>query len=299
MPTGGVSLVVLPDDGSEEILAAVAAARRRIWVEMYLLTAPDAVDALATAHKAGADVHVLLEPSPYGDTTANQSAFTALGQAGIDVRWFAVPDGLVHIKLLLVDDAAFVLTPNLTSSGLTRNREYAVIDRAPGDVSRAESVWQADAIGAAPGPARPATRIIVSPLDARARLTAAVDGSTSSITLEIEEISDPDLSARLIAARARGNTVSVLVPDTDRSDATDAAMTQLSQGGVAVRVLPAPTLHAKAMVIDGQLVYLGSINFTRASLDDNREMGLLLDDPDVVSRTAATLAADWANGATP
>lgn len=293
-PSSGTSLLVLPDDGSQVIPAALAGARQRAWVEMYLLTDGEAMDALVAAHRAGADVHVLLEPAPYGGGD-NQAAYLALQQAGVDVRWFSMPGGLVHIKLLVLDDTAWVLTPNLTVAGLTQNREYAVIDRAPPDVGRVEDVFTADAAG------RPllddrGTRVLVSPLDARPRLAAAIDAARTSLALEVEELSDPDLVARLTAAHDRGVAVLVLVPDSDRSAGTDAAVTTLRSAGVPVRALRSPTLHAKAMVVDGATAYLGSVNFTRASLDDNREVGLLLADAPVVSRLAATLASDWSDG---
>jgi len=289
------TLVVLPDDGSDQILGALAAGRRRVWIEVYMLTDSRVLGALAAAHAGGVEVRVLLEPAPYGDGGANQAAFLALQQDGIDVRWFAVPGGLAHVKLLLVDDRALVLTANLTQAGLNRNREYAYVDSAQVDVRRAESVFQADAIGAEPGSAPADTRIIVSPTDARLRLEAALDAATTAVALEIEEISDAELVARLLAARARGVAVSVVVPGANRSTATDQAVAALAAGGVGVRVMETPTLHAKAMVIDDAVAYLGSVNFTRASLDDNREVGVLLADMAVVERMSATLRHDWAS----
>jgi len=291
-PEGETALLVLPDDGGQAIPEALAAARRRAWVEMYLLTDGDALDALVAARRAGADVRVLLEPAPYGGGADNQTAYLALQQAGIDVRWFSMPGGLVHIKLLLIDDAAWVLTANLTSAGLTWNREYAIIDRAPADVARAESVFQTDQAGR-PLADDAGTRVLVSPLDARPRLTAAIDAARASLALEIEELSDGDVMARLAEAHGRGVAVSVLVPATDRSAATEAGIVALRSAGVSVRTLSSPTLHAKAMVVDGATTYLGSVNFTRASLDDNRELGLLLGDASVAARVAATLDTDW------
>ena len=295
VPTGATSLLVLPDDGGQAIVAALGAAQRRLWVEMYLLTDGEALDALVAARRAGGDVRVLLEPAPYGASDDNETAYLTLQRAGVDVRWFSVPGGLVHIKLLLIDDSAWVLTPNLSTAGLTRNREYAVIDRAPADVSRAEAVFQADAAGRPPNDDA-GSRVLVSPLDARPRLAAAIDAARASLSLEIEELSDRDLTARLIAAHTRGVAVSVIVPDSDRSAGTDAAVAELQSAGVAIRALSSPTLHAKAMVIDGgnahRTAYLGSVNFTRASLDDNREMGLLVTDGPLVSRIAGTLATD-------
>jgi len=291
-PEGATALLVLPDDGGQTIPQALAAARQRVWVEMYLLTAGDALDALVAAHRAGADVRVLLEPAPYGAADDNQGAYLTLQQAGVDVRWFSMPGGLVHIKLLLIDDAAWVLTPNLTSAGLTRNREYAIIDRAPADVARAEAVFQADQAGRSLDDDA-STRVLVSPLDARPRLTAVIDAARASLSVEIEELSDGAVIAHLAAARGRGVMVSAIVPAADRSAATEAAIAALRSAGVPVRVLSSPPLHAKAMVIDGATAYLGSVNFTRASLDDNRELGVLVTDAPIVSRVAATLESDW------
>ncbi|HEX2660636.1 MAG TPA: phospholipase D-like domain-containing protein, partial [Polyangia bacterium] len=85
-----------------------------------------------------------------------------------------------------------------------------------------------------------------------------------------------------------------VVPASDRSAATSAAVTRLADAGVAVRALATPTLHAKAMVADRQVTYLGSVNFTRASFDDNREVGVVTRDAAIAARVGATLAADWA-----
>jgi len=273
-------------------VGALAGARQRAWAEMYLLTDGDAIDALVAARRAGADVRVLLEPAPYGGGD-NGAAYVALQQGGVDVRWFSVPGGLVHIKLLLIDDSAWVLTPNLTTAGLTRNREYAVADRDGADVARAQALFLADAAGRSLEEDA-STRLLVSPLDARPRLAAAIDGARSSLQLEMEELSDPGLIGHLTAARDRGVAISVVVPAADRSAATDAAVGALQAAGIPVRALPSPTLHAKAMIIDAVTLYVGSVNFTRASLDDNRELGVLVDDPALVSRVGVTMAADWA-----
>ena len=294
---GPVDLMVVPDDKADSILDAIRGARRRVLVEMYMLTAPDAVSALLAARAAGAEVRVLLEPAPYGDPGANQPAFAALAAAGIDVRWTARSVGLVHAKLIALDDtAAFIMTLNLTGAGLGSNREYVAIDRDSGDVGWAERVWNADAIGGDSGPPPAGARLLVSPVDARSRLGASIDAATASIQIEIEELSDTDLVDRLIAARTSGIEVSIVAPAANRSPATTAALGRLAAAGATVRVLARPVVHAKAMVVDGLRAYVGSMNFTRASLDDNREFGLLLDDPASVARIGATIATDSAAG---
>jgi phosphatidylserine/phosphatidylglycerophosphate/cardiolipin synthase-like enzyme len=43
-------------------------------------------------------------------------------------------------------------------------------------------------------------------------------------------------------------------------------------------------------------MFVGSENFSRTSLDDNRELGLIISDPAVLSAMARTFAADFRNG---
>jgi cardiolipin synthase A/B len=56
-------------------------------------------------------------------------------------------------------------------------------------------------------------------------------------------------------------------------------------------------IHAKAVVADAgrkdQQVFVGSENFSTASLDDNRELGVHTTDPAVISVVSATLARDY------
>jgi phosphatidylserine/phosphatidylglycerophosphate/cardiolipin synthase-like enzyme len=297
-----VQLLVSPDHeadgGGRPCLAAVAAARRRVWVEMYLLTDLAAVDALVAARARGVDVRVLLEPSPYGAETANDGAFTALTQAGVDVRWFQAATGLVHAKVLLVDERAWISTANLTAAGLDRNREYTVVDPDAGDVNRVAALWQRDAIGVTATSDGTETRLVISPIDARSRLTALMDDARASITLEVEELSDGEVVARLIAARERGVAVSVVVPaGADRAGATSAAATRLAGAGVDVRASGGPPLHAKAMAVDDAVAYVGSVNLTRASLDDNREVGVLVTDVKAAARIRDVIGQDGMLGA--
>ena len=43
-------------------------------------------------------------------------------------------------------------------------------------------------------------------------------------------------------------------------------------------------------------MFVGSENFSRTSLDDNRELGLIIADPAVLSAMAKTFAADFQHG---
>jgi cardiolipin synthase len=293
MPSeGAAALIVEPDDGADRILAIIRKARRSLHVEMYLLTDDTAVQALVESRQAGNDVQVILEPHPFQADGDNQAAYDRLGAAGVAVSWASPRFALTHAKLLIADGArACVMTLNLTRAGLTTNREYAIVDDDPTDVSRLETLFAADRVGASASV--PSGRLLVSPGNARSELSALIEGARRSLQVEMEELSDAATVNALVAAAARAVSVTVVLPGTGRSALTSGAARRLADGGASVRVLASPTVHAKAMVADGARLYVGSANLTAGSLDHNREVGILLDDAATAGQVARAIDADW------
>jgi len=293
-----VQVLAEPDAGPGAVLSLIAAASRAVWMEMYLLTDADAIAALVDRRAAGCDVRVLLEPHPYLDDGANDLAFATLSDAGVTVRWANPRFALTHAKVATIDHHRLaVLTLNLTRAGLRGNREYLAVDDDPADVAAAEAVMAADLAGAAdPGPAAGASAVVTSPAGTRGAVTGLVAGATRTLAVEMEELSDPALVGALMAAAARGVLVAVGLPADGASAATSAAATRLADVGVGVRAVAAPPVHAKAIVADGARLYVGSANLTTASLDANREVGLVVDDPAAGALVSYTIASDLAAG---
>jgi cardiolipin synthase A/B len=290
------SLVVLPDDGAGKVLDAIRNATTSVHLEMYMLTDRSAIDALVAAKKAGREVKVLVEKSPYGAPTANDSAVSTLKGNGVDVKTTTGLYALTHSKLLVVDHTtAHVMTLNFTFAGLSGNREYDAVTTDEGDVAQAEAIFAADFAGTAPPGAGD---LVVSPLDARARIGALLSGATKTIDIEVEEFTDSDMATRISAAVGRGVAVRIVAPN-DASDTTKATLRGLGAGGTKVKLLGTPGVHAKVFVVDGARAYVGSNNLTTASLDKNREVGLVTETAATLGRLRATIDADFAKGTTP
>jgi phosphatidylserine/phosphatidylglycerophosphate/cardiolipin synthase-like enzyme len=294
--SGSATLLVEPDDGPAPVLAFLRGAQRSLAVEVYLLTDDEATQALIDLRRDGREVQVILEPHPFGADGANQPAFDRLAAAGVAVGWASPRFALTHTKTMVADGRrALIGSLNLTRAGLRGNREYLIADQAPADVADAAAILAADRLGAAAVTPAPATsRLIASPVNARARLLALIGGARRSLAIEIEELSDPEAVAAIAGAVARGVAVSAVVPGSGRSTTTQAAVVGLVEAGAAVRALLAPVVHAKAIIADGARLYIGSVNLTAASLDHNREIGVVLDDPTLAARVARTIAGDWA-----
>ncbi len=60
-----------------------------------------------------------------------------------------------------------------------------------------------------------------------------------------------------------------------------------------MRVTTSPYIHAKSILADGKLAYVGSINFTANSMENNRELGILTKTPRVLRALAETFEEDW------
>ena len=268
-------------------------------MEMYLLTDAGAIAAVTERAAAGCDVRVILEPAPYQQDGANQSAYDQLVAAGVDVRWSLARFTYTHAKAFTIDHRRLaILTLNLTGAGLAGNREYAALDDDPTDVAAAEAIFTADALGAATGaPTANAGRLISSPESSRPTLLALIAGARASLALETEELTDPAVVSALLDARARGVAVTLVWPGP--AGGAGAPFSKLAGTGATVRAVGAPAIHGKVVVADDRTLYLGSVNLTPTSLDDNRELGLLLAQPQTAAEVGQIVAADATGGAPP
>jgi phosphatidylserine/phosphatidylglycerophosphate/cardiolipin synthase-like enzyme len=112
---------------------------------------------------------------------------------------------------------------------------------------------------------------------------------------------DPYITDALAgAARRQVKVIVVMTEDSSWSDALDS----LTAAGVEVRTYPdtesALYIHAKIVVVDPRRtdgrVFVGSENFSAASLLYNRELGIVTARPVIVEVLARLVASDAAAG---
>jgi cardiolipin synthase len=102
----------------------------------------------------------------------------------------------------------------------------------------------------------------------------------------------------LVEAVKRGVTVDVAMT---YSSSFVAGFNTLVAGGVHVNLCPSQAplyIQAKTLSVNGDTVYVGSINFVTSSTNADRNMGIITSNPTVAQGIIATMASDFA-GATP
>ncbi len=300
--TGAAHLQVFvePDDGVRPITDAIRAAQRSIWVEVYILSDTTVINALEDAANRGLDVRVMLEPHPYESSPVTvQSTLEKLKAAGIKVNETNPIFQLTHAKFLLLDGTTlFLLTANLSHAALggtpqVTNREYLLEDSETADVSEVQTIFTADWNRTTPTLSDP--NLLVSPINARVKLLALIASAKSSIQIENEEMQDVQIEDALAQAARRGVSIQIVLPaPTGGNDANAAGVSLLRKAGISVRGDTQYYIHAKLILIDQTRAYVGSENISTASLDDNRELGLIVADPATINTLATTFRSDYA-----
>jgi phosphatidylserine/phosphatidylglycerophosphate/cardiolipin synthase-like enzyme len=268
--TGG-QLIVEPVDGSRPLVRILDKAQRSIFAECYILSNVPVVHALERAAAQGVQVYVLLEPHPLGMGTQPQRLAAQLKAAGVKVRWTVPAFALTHAKVMVVDDRRVVIsTANFSRAAFTKNREFLYVSRDSDLVRQVSGLFRDDWDRL---PVNLTDRnLVVAPQDARQMLAALMQRARTSLRTYAEEVNDPTMERLLLSLAHRRVRVEVILA----AGQTPQAAAVLERGGVQVRTMKAPYIHAKMSIADGKWAYLGSENISTQSLDRNREVGVVL-----------------------
>jgi len=293
-----LSLITEPGPGDRPFLQAVRSAQSSADLVMYELSDPTFEQALVSAQKRGVRVQVLLNGGYYGGgSSANEAAYSYLKANGVSVRWSPSRFALTHQKTLVVDDkTAYIMTLNLVDEDYSTSRDFAVADANSQDVSAIEATFTADWNNRSIRPSH-GVDLVWSPgaLDSQLSL---INSARYTLDIYNEEMDDSAVTSALGAAARRGVDVKVVM--TASSD-WDSAFKSLTGAGVHVRTYKQDAslyIHAKMILVDGRRVFLGSQNFSAGSLDDNRELGIILSTAAIIRSLERTFAGDYAH-ATP
>ncbi len=295
---GTYRLIIEPNDGLSPIYRFISSARRSLEMTMYELNDPHADTLLAADAERGVDVRVILDR--HYEQSANQPAFAYLTHHRVHVRWAPSSYDLTHQKSIVVDNKeALILTMNLTRQYYSSSRDVGVFDSNLADVRAIADVFNHDFAGDRSSPEPSGADLVWSP-GADARLVRLIDSARHRLFVEDEEMSEYTIVDALCAAARRGVNVEVVMT---RQSSWYSNFNKLVRAGVHLRTY-APSariyIHAKLIDVDpgyrdGQ-VDIGSQNFSWASLEYNRELGIILRSAAIEKEVAKVVAHDFAGG---
>ncbi|VVB57192.1 Cardiolipin synthase A [uncultured archaeon] len=125
-------------------------------------------------------------------------------------------------------------------------------------------------------------------------IVSMIRSARTSIDVEMYVFTDENLARELAAASARGVKVRVILEPRVSSNNLNAIAAGLQDGGVEVRwaSLRYQLTHTKMMIVDGKEALVGSINFSGAAQNKNREVGVELQGP-ALEKLQDVFEQDW------
>ena len=297
--SGSLRIIAEPQAGVSQLYQLINGARSSVDLTMYTLGDTTAESDLAAAAKRGVDVRVILDE--HLEKKFNTPTYNYLKAHGVHVTW--APAGTTyHQKTLTVDNkTSVIMTLNMNSEDYPGTRDFAIFDTDAADVTAVVATFNADFAHKKITPPDGAD-LVWSPTNSQAAILAVIAGARHTLSVENEEMGDPVITSALETAARRGVKVEI----TMTAESTwDSAFSALEKAGAHVRTYRNSTkvlyIHAKAVVADAglsdQQMFVGSENFSAASLRHNRELGIRTTSKPLISEVSSVLAADYA-GAT-
>ena len=307
-PAGAIQIIVEPNGNKgAELVTAIKGAQHSVYMTMYELDNSDVISALTGRATAGLDVQVVLDSSTT-NKTFNTPAYNSLMTAGAKPVWSNPTFTYTHEKTVIIDGTvAWIMTMNANTSSPVDNREYIAIDTDAADITEATAIFHADH---ALQSITPTGALVVANTNARSQLAALIASATSTLDVEVEELSDTDSNGivdAIVAAAQRHVTVRVTVanagPDaTSDNDIKTAGGKVVMTGPTSDAGTPTnPYIHAKAILVDCSGTtcargFVGSENFSAGSLGYNRELGVITDAATELAKVKAAIDTDFAAG---
>ncbi len=306
------------DKSATPLYALINGAQKSIDMTMYALEDLTFTSDLLAACKRGVTVRVILDQN--NEKSGNTSAFNELNsqpnaQSNCSAVWANKAFQATHEKSFVIDGTqAAIMSLNLQPQYYTTTRDFAMIENDPPDVAAIESTFNADfaagttstgTSGASDFSYTPALgdNLIWSPTTAQTAMVSLITNAKKTLLIENEELatSATAILTALETACKSGVQVQVAMVNNTSYATSFAAITK---AGCSVHTYPNTTtgfyIHAKAVVADyglsTQNAYMGSINYSSASMNSNRELGMYVTDPASITSLHDTMLADYNGG---
>ena len=298
------TLVIEPDQGLTPIYSFIQAAKSTIDMTMYELVDTQASGLLCTAASQGIKVRVILDVND--EKSNNTAAYNQLNSCGVNVVWAWTTYEATHEKSIVIDAAtsnaqAAIMTLNLTSRYYSTTRDFAVIENDANDVAAIETTFNSDYKHAKVTPPN-GDDLVWSPTNSQSSLLSVINNATQTLLVENEEMSDSAIVSALENAAENGVQVTIVMTNDDNDYADE--FDDLANAGANISTYPDNStslyIHAKAIVADygtsSAQAFVGSENFSSASLTKNRELGLITTNATILSQLETTMSNDYSGG---
>ena len=276
-----MELIVQPEDGLTPLVVAIKKATRQMEVTIFRFDLRELQKALESAVTRGVRVHALIAHTTGGGAKRLRKLELDLLSAGVTVS--RTDDDLLryHNKMLLVDgDTLYALGFNFTRLDVEKSRSFGVATKNKQIVAEAAKLIEADSAR------QPYTAncdsFLVSPENARTGLSGFIKRAKRELLIYDMKISDRQM-IKLLQDRVKAGVDVRIIGKVSRKGE-----------GLTVEKMPGMRLHVRAMLRDGQEMFLGSMSLRAVELDKRREVGVIVKERAAAKHFREIFEQDWA-----
>jgi len=278
----------------DELVDRINSANNRVYVEVYIFTEKRLRRALKNAFVRWVDVKVLLEKNVYMAPSLNNKTYNKLKNVWIDVRYSNTHNySLNHTKMMIIDDDVIISTWNYSYSSFRNNREFFLFLENNDyflevflEIFNNDFEWNKFL--------HSKNELILSPYNTRYKFNTLLNSAKESIKIYSLNFSDTKIKDLLIN-KAKDVDIYIIFPSLDKVSNNEKSIDELISNWVWVRYLSSPSNHAKAILVDDKYLYIWSVNFSRFSIEENREIWLLIKNKDIIWKFLEVFNKDFNN----
>lgn len=274
------------------IVEKINKSKNEIYLESYMLTENRIQESLIKAHKRWIDVKVLLEKSPYKSYNINNKTYDKLKKSWIKINWSNKANySYNHSKILLIDDLSIISSWNFTYSTFTKNRDFFIYTTDKNINSKLKNNFLNDfnwiKINLFDN------NLVFSPNSSRDIFEKLFLWANKKIQMYFQYVLDDKLVNDLIKLKKEKNLeIEIILAKTAKQDENTK---KLKEKWINILFEEKFTMHAKAILIDDKFLFIWSENFSSNSLDENREIWILVINQKIIDKFKDLFLSDKRN----
>jgi cardiolipin synthase A/B len=275
-------LIIQPRDGIEPLLQGIDQAKHSIEIIIYRLDQIEIEQALVAAAARGVAVHALITYTNREDLRDIKKLERRMIQRGITVTRTAEDLLRYHSKLMIIDRRLlYLLTFNFTFLDIHHSRSFGMVTEETALVNEAVRLFEIDTFRQAPAGKTDFEHFIISPINAREKLTNFILGVEKQLLIYDDKLSDPHIIRYLEQLSESGIDIKVI------------GEMETPARGIEVKKIPDLHLHTQAIIRDRHQVFFGSQSLRKVELEQRREIGLITGNKAAVKSFFVIFELDW------
>jgi cardiolipin synthase len=275
-----MQLIIEPKEGLLPLVAAIKKATKQIEITIFRFDLKELQRALESAVTRGVKVHALIAHTSGGGQKRLRKLELEMLNAGVTVSRTDDELRRYHYKMLLIDrERLYTLGFNFTRLDIEKSRTMGVVTRNKAIVSEALKLFEAD-VARQPYTAN-CDNCLVSPENARTGLARFIKSAKKELLIYDMKVSDRQM-IKLLQERVKAGVDVRIIGKVGKRGS-----------GLTVEKMPGMRLHLRAMLRDGQEMFIGSMGLRAIELDKRREVGVIVKERAAAKQFREVFEEDW------